>query len=92
MTSIPGHHESEQYEILESETRKAQKNNEKAVTGVKLKIADDFNRRQMDRELSLKADKASRTAKQIMQLSAKARSEQNHKCRDEKIRLIRVNQ
>lgn len=86
MTALPG---QESYELLESETRRAQRNMDKAVTGVKLKIADDFARRQMDRELAEKNEKASRAARQMMMLSMKARSEQNHKGRDEKIQKIK---
>ena len=74
------------------ETRKAHKNTEKAVTSVKLRILDDFNRRQMDLDFTVKADKASRAAKQLMTLSAKTRTDNHSHRRDEKIRLIRINQ
>jgi len=61
LTSIPGH--DEPVNLLDLETKKAAKNSVKAVTGVKLKIMDDFKRREMERDLTQKYEKASRTAK-----------------------------
>lgn len=60
MTSVPL---SDARELLEMENRKAWKNTEKAVTAVKIKIQDDFERRQIERDLTAKAEKVSRTAK-----------------------------
>jgi hypothetical protein len=88
VTSIQGH--DEPVDLLDLENRKAAKNSVKAVTGVKLKILDDFNRREMGRDLTEKAEKASRVARQLMTLSIKTRSEANAKGRDEKIRMIKI--
>ena len=90
LTSIPGH--DEPVDLLDLENRKAAKKSVKAVTGVKLKIMDDFKRREMERDLTMKYEKASRTAKQLMSETVKARAEVNMVKRDEKIRLIRINQ
>lgn len=61
LTQIPGH--DEPVDLLELENRKAAQKSIKAVTSVKLKIMDDFKRREMDRDLTGKSDKASRTAR-----------------------------
>lgn len=61
LTQIPGHYEP--VDLLELENRKAAQKSIKAVTSVKLKIMDDFKRREMDRDLTGKSDKASRTAR-----------------------------
>lgn len=89
MTSLPGH--EGEVDLLEIENRKAIKNTEKALAAVKIRIADDFMRRQLDKELSNKLDKASRAAKQLMTLSIKHRAEANQKTRDEKIKMIKIN-
>lgn len=48
-------------------------------------------RRQLDKDLSTKLEKANRAAKQLMTLSIKARAEVNQKARDEKIKMIKIN-
>ena len=75
LTQLPG--PDEPVDLLEVETRKAAHNSIKAVTSVKLKIMDDFKRREMDRDLTGKNDKASRTARQLLSLSMKSRAEHN---------------
>ena len=89
MTAVQG---ADGENLLDAENKKAQKHVEKALGSVKLKILDDFNRRQLDKDLSTRVEKASRMAKQVMTLSLKSRSEHHTKGRDEKIRMIKINQ
>ena len=79
---MPGN-DGEPVNLLEIENKKAVRHTERAVGAVKLRILDDFMRRQMDKELSGKVEKASRIAKQLFTLSVKTRTEQNLKGRDE---------
>ena len=77
-------------DLLDYENRKAHKKSLKAVGGIKLQILEEFNRRQMDIELNVKTDKATRIFKQYQTTSCKNRTEHNTKVRDDKIRSIKV--
>ncbi len=52
-----------QLDLLELETRKFHRNQQKALAAVKLQILDDFKRRELEQDLQQKLDKASRAAK-----------------------------
>lgn len=78
------------HELLDRESKKAATNSLKAVNGLKLKIQDDFTRREKKRELTVREDKASRAAKQVVSESMRQRHEHNLKHRDEKIRMIKA--
>jgi len=77
-------------DLLDLENRKAARNSVKGVTKVKLQILDDFKRLQMAKELTTKAEKASRAARQALSQTVKLRKEESSKGRDEKLRMLKI--